>query len=150
MKDFFKILKETFLKGVIPGSMIIVYKGNSSNRKFLLTKAKHSSKITFPSGSIGWRENYKMAAIRELHEETGIKAKDIVGLPISHIFKYKSILFKPKSVQHIFVYRVKNVKNLKLYSKETKWFGWENENGVRKLLSHKELISTFNKILNYL
>lgn len=150
MNDFFKILKETLLKGIIPGSIIIVYKGNSSYRKFLLTKAKHSSKITFPSGSIGWGENYEMAAIRELYEETGIKAKDIIDLPIQHTFKYKNILFKPKSVQHIFVYKIKNAKNLKLYSKETIWFGWEDEERVKELLSHKELIATFNKILNYL
>lgn len=150
MKDFFRILSKTLLKGIIPGSMIVVYKGNSSSRKFLLTKAKHSSNITFPSGSIGWGENYKMTAVRELYEETGIKTKDVVELPLQHVFKYKNIMFKPKSVQHIFVCKIKNAKNLKLYSKETIWFGWEDEERVKELLSHKELIATFNKILNYL
>ena len=150
MKDFLIILKETLLHGIIPGSLIIVYKGNSKKRKFLLTKVKHSNMVTFPSGSIGWGENYKLAAIRELYEETGIKAYNIIELPVIHTFKYKNIIFRPRSLQHVFLCKISNNINFKLQSKETIWFGWENEDNVKKHISHKELVATFNKALRYL
>lgn len=148
--EFIHIVLSNVPRGIIPGSMVIVYSGNSKNRKYLLTKATHSKNITFPSGSISWWENFEMTAKRELYEETGINISKLFELPIRHKFTYKNIPLKPKSIQHIFSSKLNNNNKEELHSKETELFIWATEDEVIKLLTHQELISTFKDSLRYI
>lgn len=148
--EFLYIVLSNVPRGIIPGSVVIVYKGDSKNRKYLLTKATQSKNTTFPSGSISWFENFEMTAKRELYEETGINISKLYELPITHKFIYKNIPFKPKSVQHIFACKLKNNTKVKLHSNETELFIWATENEVIELLTHKELINTFKNVLRYI
>lgn len=148
--EFLYIVLSNVPRGIIPGSIVIVYKGNSRNRKYLLTKATQSKNTTFPSGSISWFENFIMSAKRELYEETGINISKLYELPIMHKFTYKNILFKPRSLQHIFACKLNNNDKTKLHSKETELFIWATENEVIELLTHQELVNTFKKALRYI
>jgi len=145
--EFLTILLSKILQGIIPGSLVILYKGKGKDRKYLLTKAVHSDNVTFPSGSISWWENFEKAAIRELMEETGIKVDSLSELPILHNFRYTNLPFNPKSEQHVFVHKLNRYKNIRLYSKETNWFKWANQKEVGRLITHKELRETFKKAI---
>ncbi len=148
--EFLYIVLNNVPRGIIPGSMIIVYKGYSKNRNYLLTKATQSKNTTFPSGSISWFENFEMAAKRELYEETGINTNKLYELPVTHKFIYKNILFKPRSLQHVFACKLENNNKNKLHSRETELFIWATKNEVIRLLTHKELVNTFKNALRYI
>jgi len=150
ISEFFSILISHLPRMVIPGSSTIVYKKNKQGYEYLIIKAKPSGNVTFPGGSISWGENFEDAAKRELYEETGLKAKKLVELPIIHKFRYKQLPLKPRSEQHVFVFQIKNKHKTNLQSEETEWFKWVDANKVERLLTHKELSKTFKESLKYI
>ena len=150
MYEFIQILIKNIPKGIVPGSMVIVFKRNDQRIEFLVIKALPSKSIGFPSGKISWGENYEQAAKRELHEETGIKADKLKILPFIHKFRYDHIPFRPRCDQRVFLYEIDKLDKTKLYSKETEWFKWLTKDKVLKTLSHKELIDSFKLSLKYI
>jgi len=147
---FFLILIKHLPRGVIPGAFTIVYKRNKQGYEYLVIKAKPSGNITFPGGSLNWKENFEDAARRELYEETGLKVKHLVELPVIHKFSYKNLPFKPRSEQHVFAYLITNNYRANLRSKETEWFKWVGANDVERMLTHKELTKTFKRSVRYI
>ncbi|KKS94821.1 MAG: NUDIX hydrolase [Candidatus Collierbacteria bacterium GW2011_GWB1_44_6] len=148
--EFLQILIKNLPRGIVPGSLVIVYKETVEGKKFLVIKNMPSGSIAFPSGTISWWENYEKTARRELYEETGIRVKTLVEIPILHKFRYKQIFLKLKSEQHIFLYELKKPKDIRLHSKETAWFKWVTSQQAEKIISHTELIKSFRESLRYL
>lgn len=149
-REFFKIFWSAVKKLSIPGSLIIPYRKSSSGNKFLLIKHRPSQCIFFPSGNLEWGENFEKAALRELYEETGIKAKRLPALPIIHHFKYRNLPIKFKSFQKVFTVKVDTTKNPKPQEEDIEWARWLKKEEVLKNLSYPELKVTFKKALEHL
>lgn len=149
-QHFILFLIRKLLKGIIPGSIVIVYQRNQGKLEFLILKVSSSNNVVLPGGSISWWENYEQTAKRELLEETGINANSLKELPIIHRFRYKKLPFRPKSEQHVFLYLLPKNKSHKLHSKEVLWFKWVTATEAINQLSHKELVETFKKALAYI
>lgn len=148
--EFITILAKNLLRGVIPGSLVVVYKKDGCRIKFLIIKTLPSGSTAFPSGSISWGENYEKAARRELYEETGIKAKILKELPLIHKFRYYRLPLRPRCEQHIYLYEMKKLDKTKLHSKETEWFRWVSKDEALKMITHKELRDSFRSSFRYI
>lgn len=130
----------------VPGSMVIVYRRNrKGDNEYLLIKSRHSQAITFPSGSLGYKESYREAANRELREETGVRANTLEELPFNHSFRYKNLPLHLKSDQRVFKCLVKNLIKTKPSDSDIIWTKWFPGKQVTQNLSYPELKNMFIK-----
>lgn len=148
--NFIFFLISKLLRGIIPGSVVIVYRKTRGKLKFLILKISSTKNVTLPGGSISWWESYQQTAKRELFEETGINTDNLRELPIIHHFRYKKLPFKPRSEQRVFLCLLPENKGHRLHSKEVLWFKWVTASEATNQISHKELAETFKKALAYI
>lgn len=137
----------------LPGSLVVVCRSNRKRRIFLLIKSLHSNAVTFPSGNLNPFEDFYEAAIRELHEETGLRVKktELILTPLIHKFKYKNLPIQIKSQQRIFLVLLKtDSKILDPQDNDVVWARWCDLNKTLSLLSYPELKATLKKAIKYL
>lgn len=149
--NYLFLLFQLLVKGVIPGSIVIVYSESKRGKKYLLIKSRQNGAVTFPSGSMQLGESYLEVAKRELFEETGIKTKNLKSMPIVHTFFYKLLLLRLKSRQRTFKLLVVNPQN-KITPKEYNilWAKWFDASEVNNKLTHPELKKTFINLLKHI
>ncbi len=148
--DFIVFLVKKILRGIIPGSVVVVYQKTNGKTRFLILKAISSKKVVLPGGSISWWESYEEAAKRELCEETNINASSLRKLPLVHTFRFNNLPFKPKGERPVFLYQLSEKKKIKLYSKEAQWFKWVSAQVAMRQLRQIGLSDTFRKALGYI
>ncbi len=141
-----------WLRNGLSGVMIMPYEIKRGRRFFYLIKSRHSGAVTFPSGKVNLWETYENAARRELMEETGISNFQMNEVPIDHVFRYRKILFHPKSTQRVFLAKIINGGDRKNddMEKNILWVKKFGERGVVDNLSFEELRETFLRIIKYL
>lgn len=136
-------------RGYIPGVLVVVYRRKGKTFQFLLVKSKVSNAVTFPSGGLMIGEEETKSTSRELLEEAGIRAKDLIELPIQHKFVYR-LPIKLKSVQKIFLTEVEKSFKQEKPEKSTGWVKWFSSEEVKKKLTHKELRQTFDLVMKHI
>ena len=77
MSDYIKDLREktNHMPLVLPHSVVVLF---DENNKILLEERADDGYFDFPGGSIDLKESAEEAAARELYEETGIVADELV------------------------------------------------------------------------
>lgn len=136
-----------FRKEVSAGG--IVYKKQRNKSLWLITKHSQNKHWSFPKGLVGdTKENEKMeeAALREVQEEGGIRAKIANDTPVSVKYKYQWKGTLVDKTVHYFL--------MEYISGDPKDHDWEvdeakfvDEDEVRRILSFKSDKEAFEKIL---
>src|SRR3990167_10225747 len=115
----------------------IVFKIKEGEVHWLIIKHSIYNKWTFPKGLIGDKveqESAKTAAIREVKEEGGIKAKIIDDEPfvVNYTYRFGEYLIK----KTVYYYLMKFISgDVKDHDHEVSDASFENEEEVKKLLS---------------
>lgn len=135
-----------FRKEVSAGG--IVYKKQGNKSLWLITKHSQNKHWSFPKGLVGdAKENEKMeeAALREVQEEGGIKAKIVSDTPVSVKYKYRLKEFLVDKTVHYFL--------MEYISGDPSNHDWEvdeakfvNEDEAKNTLSFKSDKEAFEKI----
>jgi 8-oxo-dGTP pyrophosphatase MutT (NUDIX family) len=148
-----KIINQTSAGG-------IVYKKIKNEklkmRNFLWLICQHSQHKgwVFPKGLVGdkdTKESMEKAAIREVEEEGGVKAKIITNLPISPIktnyqYKWEGNLIKKTVYYFLMEYVSGDTKNHDWEMAEAKFMTTEE---VKKTLTYQSDKQAFEKILTF-
>lgn len=126
----------------------IVYKGNL----WLITQHSQHKGWVFPKGLVGDQdsnESMEAAALREVEEEGGIKAKIVNNKPIITNYKYQwqGNLIKKTVYYFLMEYISGNPKNHDWEMMDAKFASSEE---VKKILTYKSDIEAFEKILKIL
>jgi len=127
----------------------IVYKKIDNNTYWLIVKHSQYKKWTFPKGLIGDKtenEDAKVAALREVEEEGGIKAKIINNDPVivQYNYRYKEFFIKKTVYYYLMEYISGDAKNHDFEVSEAKFV---DEKEVETILGFKSDNEAFIKIL---
>jgi len=121
---------------------IIVYYGGKKNLKFLLLK--YPTYWGFPKGIIEEKETEEEAAIRELQEETGLKAEIIPGFKHEQqwFYKYGGELVKKEAVFFLARTSKEEAEKVKIsYEHEDfAWLSFSEALEKMKIKSNKEML----------
>ena len=138
----YKSKKINYTKVVRQDAVIIISK---FNLQYLLIKKKHFKykKLSweFPMGSVNKNENYRIAAKREMKEETGLKIKDckLIGkfIPNPGLSNQKAFIFQVDLKNQNF----KLNKNIKEKIKEIKFFKFKD---IKTMIKNKKIFDGFS------
>ena len=127
----------------------IVFKKINGKAYWLIVKHSQYKKWTFPKGLIGDKaenEDVKAAALREVEEEGGVKARIINDNPIivQYNYRYKEFFIKKTVYYYLMEYVSGDVKDHDLEVSEATFV---NEEEVKKILGFKSDNEAFIKIL---
>lgn len=127
----------------------IVFKKQDGKTLWLTTKHSHYKKWTFPKGIVGDKkedEGMKTAALREVEEEGGIKAKIVNSEPVKIQYAYQSKEFFIKKTVYYFL--------MEYIGGDPKDHDWEveeakfvTENEIKEMLAFKSDKEAFEKTL---
>lgn len=127
----------------------IVYKKEGNNILWLITQHSLHKGWVFPKGLVGDKEKNELketAALREVEEEGGVKAKIISNKPIITNYQYK---WKGNFIKKTVYYFL-----MEYISGDPKNHDWEmidakfvKEKEVKKILTYKSDKEAFEKIL---
>lgn len=127
----------------------IVYKKEGNNILWLITQHSLHKGWVFPKGLVGDKEKNELketAALREVEEEGGVKAKIISNKPIITNYQYK---WKGNFIKKTVYYFL-----MEYISGDPKNHDWEmidakfvKEKEVKKILTYKSDQEAFEKIL---
>ncbi len=71
----------------------IVYRGPAGAREYLLVRARAAREWVFPKGHIEPDETAEQAAVREVHEEAGVRARIVASLATLHLHAGSAAMF---------------------------------------------------------
>ncbi|MEK6951937.1 MAG: NUDIX domain-containing protein [Nanoarchaeota archaeon] len=128
----------------------IVFKKVQNEIHWLVIRHSIYNKWTFPKGLIGDKveqESAKSAAIREVQEEGGIKAKIVADEPfvVNYTYKFGEFLIKKTVYYYLMKFLSGDVKD---HDHEVSDASFENEEEVKKLLSFESDIKAFDEMLS--
>mgnify|MGYP001598286586 CR=1 FL=1 len=131
-------MKLKFRKGVF----VVVYKKEKNKVLYLVLKRKlHWKGWEFSKGGVEKKENLRKAVIREIKEETGLKAAKIIDMKIKGKYNYKKMYKDRPRIKgmswHLFAAEVGKNK-VKLDKKEHSGYKWLEFEKAEKLLTHSE------------
>ena len=127
----------------------IVFKIKNDEVHWLIIKHSIYNKWTFPKGLIGDKveqESAKTAAIREVKEEGGIKAKIINDEPfvVNYTYRFGEFLIK----KTVYYYLMKFISgDIKDHDHEVSDATFEDEKNVRKFISFESDKKAFEEML---
>jgi len=127
----------------------IVYKIKDDEVHWLIVKHSIYNKWTFPKGLIGDKveqESAKTAAIREVEEEGGVKAKIMHEDPfvVNYTYKFGEFLVKKTVYYYLMKYTSGDAKD---HDHEVSDATFEDEKAVRKFLSFESDKNAFKEML---
>ncbi|MFH1827265.1 MAG: NUDIX domain-containing protein [bacterium] len=127
----------------------IVFKKLKDETHWLIIKHSIYNKWTFPKGLIGDKveqETAKTAAIREVEEEGGVKAKILSEDPfvVNYTYKFGEFLIKKTVYYYLMKYISGDVKD---HDHEVSDASFEDEKNVRKFLSFESDKKAFKEML---
>ena len=128
----------------------IVFKKVQNEIHWLVIRHSIYNKWTFPKGLIGDKveqESAKSAAIREVQEEGGIKAKIVADEPfvVNYTYKFGEFLIKKTVYYYLMKFLSGDVKD---HDHEVSDASFENEEEVKKLLSFESDNKAFDEMLS--
>ena len=128
----------------------IVFKKVQNEIHWLVIRHSIYKKWTFPKGLIGDKveqESAITAAIREVQEEGGIKAKMVDDEPfvVNYTYKFGEFLIKKTVYYYLMQFLSGDVKD---HDHEVSDASFENEEEVKKLLSFESDIKAFDEMLS--
>ena len=128
----------------------IVYKKLNGKVYWLAIKHSLYHKWTFPKGLIGDKveqESAKAAAIREVAEEGGVKAKIVNEDPfvVNYTYRFGEFLVKKTVYYYLMTYISGDVKD---HDHEVSDATFEDEDEIKQLLSFESDKKAFDEILN--
>ena len=131
-------MKLKFRKGVF----VVVYKKEKNKVLYLVLKRKlHWKGWEFSKGGVEKKENLRKAVIREIKEETGLKAAKIIDMKIKGKYNYKKMYKDRPGIKgmswHLFKVEVRN-KKVKIDKKEHSSYTWKSYKQAVKMLTHSE------------
>lgn len=139
-----------FRKEVSAGG--IVYKKQGNKSLWLITKHSQNKHWSFPKGLVGdIKENEKMeeAALREVQEEGGIRAKIANDTPVSVKYKYRwNDTLVDKTVHYFLMEYVSG--NPKDHDWEVDEAKFMAEDEVKKTVTFKSDLQAFTEIVKLL
>jgi 8-oxo-dGTP pyrophosphatase MutT (NUDIX family) len=125
-----------------PAIFAVAYSINEKNKLeyLLLKRKKHWVGWEFPKGKIEFLETKRMAVLREVKEETGLRILKIKKFYTKGLYKYKKKMNDRKGfigqTYHLFAVEVKKGK-VSLDKKEHNGFKWEDFDEAKKKLTWK-------------
>lgn len=127
----------------------IVYKKEGNNILWLITQHSQHKGWVFPKGLVGdhnTNESMETAALREVEEEGGVKAKIISKKPIitNYQYQWKGTLIKKTVYYFLMEYLSGDPKNHDWEMMDAKFV---KEKEVKKTLTYKSDKEAFEKIL---
>lgn len=136
------------------GVFFVVYKKEKNRIGFLVLKRKlHWKGWEFPKGGIEEGETEKIAVLRELKEETGLKAKQIMDFHIKGKFLYNEELPDRKGIKgmtwHLYAIEVFSGK-VKIDKKEHssfKWLDFEEAYNLLTWANQKRCLKIVSKLI---
>lgn len=129
---------------VRPGVMVIVYRDRDGKREFLYVQNTRSGNLTFVAGGTDG-EPYRIAARRELQEETGLDPLDLVDTGLSHEFVYDDGRGNP-GFQKVFVTAVDPGQDLRLPDGEITEAFWASFEDIQTRLSFPEHVELLKEV----
>lgn len=124
--------------------LIVIYARDKNNKKVLLLRRKMPDYFwQSVTGALDWGEEPYAAAVRELHEETGLSAEGIVDCKTSYPFVIYPIWrhrYAPgivENVEHVFCLEVASPCDITLDGAEHSEYGWfDYDEAVKRVSSH--------------
>jgi len=139
-------------KPVLKGAVAIVFKRSGRAKKFLLLhRVLHWRGWEFPKGGRDGFEAYEKTALRELGEEAGIPAKEVISVrPTRLRLKYVAKSGRPRDLR-VFVVEVKSSTRGTLARNpfpEHSNLCWVSAQKALEMLSWTDARKLFEEILN--
>jgi 8-oxo-dGTP pyrophosphatase MutT (NUDIX family) len=134
------------------GSIIIFYKKDLEDVKYLIVENTKTGNITFVAGAQENDESLLETAIREVKEELNLDSNQYTLNPtdIYHNFIFeenKKERAGAKGSYRVFLADASNIKEI-IPTKELKIVWWKNKEGVLNSLSFSDLKDVFQQALN--
>ncbi len=131
--------------------IIVVYKQNSTETKYLIIQSKDTNDWSFPKGHAEKNETSVEAALRELKEETEISQISLIpNVSFSEKYRYKANGIWNQKQATFFVGITDNL-NVKIQQEEVINYIWSNYDDAVKILTfenqRKILSKASSKIL---
>lgn len=131
--------------------IIVAYKQNSTETKYLIIQSKGTNDWSFPKGHAEKNETSVEAALRELREETGISQISLIpDVSFSDKYRYKANGIWNRKQATFFVGITDNL-NVKIQQEEVVNYIWSNYDDAVKILTfenqRKILSEAYSKIL---
>lgn len=112
--------------------------------KFLFIRRKDPPVWEFPGGQIKFGESPEEAARRELHEETGIRAKDF------KLFEVTSVIYPNRKTMQVPIFYAAELEKIpKVKLKEHEDFKWLNLREAKKHNLALSVLSVLNSLKNF-
>ncbi len=145
-----KVKTETSSGGIVFKRLKSIVYSLKSNVVWLITQHSQHKGWVFPKGLIGdnvENESMESAALREVEEEGGVKAKIISNKPIITNYQYmwNDILIKKTVYYYLMEYISGDPKNHDWEMSDAKFM---TEEEVKKILTYDSDKEAFEKILN--
>jgi len=127
----------------------VVYKKTNSQIKWLLCKHSGYHKWVLPKGIIEKGEKSEQTAVREVKEETGVKAKIIAKItkPETYIYQQNGILIFKKVVYFLMKYVSGATKDHCWEMEAVKWLPYPKALAKLQFGGAKEILQEAKKLL---
>ena len=123
--------QEANTKSVREGVVVIPFRDRESGREYLCVKTMPGNMVWVTGGTDG--EPFDVAARRELKEETGLEAEQLIATDLTHTFNYAGT--EDPGFQRVFIARVSADGTLTLPPEEILEAKWIHAEEVEKTLT---------------